>query len=363
MSLAEQRPLDRVDWLRLLPAEHREKIASLFEEVGYGFGEVIIAEGDPADAFYIITTGRARVVTNGENGQELFLNNLSVGDQFGEIALLQGGRRTATVRASGPVSALKLSREHFLALVEHNPALKVHLETLVRHRELHNYLRQSTLLKEAPLQVVSDLLSRLHPVNFRAGEKVISQGDPAGPMYIVREGRLTVTRQEDGRETRLAFLRAGDYFGEMSVLTGAPRGATVTAFTDCELLGFSADSLQELVGQNAHLASLVEQRIAQYKAQGSVARVPLDFHEAAPLEDGPAEPAADGEQRAENAAGAAQAGPSDQSGAEDELRRKHKLKRFRFVAQADEMDCGAAALTMVLKLHGGNLSMARKASK
>ena len=84
--------LRRSDLFQFLPDEHFEKICSLLQEEQHDFGDLIVKHGDPANAFYILISGRARVVKSGaNNGEEIVLGTLRPGDSFGEAAL--SGRR------------------------------------------------------------------------------------------------------------------------------------------------------------------------------------------------------------------------------------------------------------------------------
>jgi ABC-type lipoprotein export system ATPase subunit len=88
-------------------------------------GAVIVREGDVADAFYIVTGGSVEVLLRHPSGQEILVHRLGRGEFFGEIALLRGGTRTATVRAApdGPAELMALDRETFDELVrESQPA-------------------------------------------------------------------------------------------------------------------------------------------------------------------------------------------------------------------------------------------------
>jgi len=85
--------------------------------------EVIMHQGDAGDCFYIITEGLARVSIVSANGREITLDFLEKGAVVGEIAVLDGGERTATVTALEPVSALRLDRVAILAIMVERPDL------------------------------------------------------------------------------------------------------------------------------------------------------------------------------------------------------------------------------------------------
>src|SRR5262245_35293159 len=92
-------------------------------------------------------------------------------------------------------------------------------------------------------------LGRLQPIVMAAGQTVIRQGEPADRFYLVETGTLEVTqRDDDGAEHALRKLGPNDVFGELGLLTGAPRSATVTATTDGSLLALDGPAFLELVG-------------------------------------------------------------------------------------------------------------------
>lgn len=83
---------------------------------------------------------------------------------------------------------------------------------------------------------------------YAAGEQVIRQGDPGGSLFVVMAGRVEVTVADaGGTPVKLALLGAGDYFGEMSLMTGAPRVATVTAVEETRLLEVGKDSFKKIL--------------------------------------------------------------------------------------------------------------------
>jgi len=92
-------------------------------EVGdYMAGHSIVRQGDPGDAFYVVLTGQAKVTSNGR-----FLARALPGDHFGEIAVLDGGDRTATVSSETPMTLLILRRRDLLQALRDDPELSMHM--------------------------------------------------------------------------------------------------------------------------------------------------------------------------------------------------------------------------------------------
>ncbi len=352
-------------FFRYLPPPLRDRVTSTLQEASYGFGDAIVREGDPGDAFYILTSGHARVVKTSEGGEEFPLGVIRAGEEFGEMALLQGEPRNATVRCSSEVSVLRLDRRDFQRLLEEVPALHDAMTLLVRHRTLQTFLREFTDLGRLPFPVQRALVERLTPMTAAAGDTVIREGEPAGPMYVIESGRARVYIGDHGRPRNVAFLRTGDYFGELSVLRGSPRTASVEALTECRLLALAPESLSALARDYPELRRVLDTRAAQYNAKGE-ARVPLDFAE----EMLPAELAAHnkvalgGEEEAgrERAATETAADEDADPFATDEglfTKRGRRIRRFPWVQQIDEMDCGAAALGMICRHFGRRVSLTR----
>jgi CRP-like cAMP-binding protein len=118
-----------------LPAPVRELVAAAFTAVEYAFGDEIVRQGDEPDGFYVLASGRARAVRH-DAGGEVALGSLSAGDTFGETGLLEGTARTATVRASSPVRALRLEPGLFRAIAARHPEVRDRLQAQARARRI-----------------------------------------------------------------------------------------------------------------------------------------------------------------------------------------------------------------------------------
>jgi small-conductance mechanosensitive channel/CRP-like cAMP-binding protein len=109
---------------------------------------------------------------------------------------------------------------------------------------------------------------------YAAGEKVCVQGQPGDTFYIIRRGRLQVTAKdpESGDVYLTAEMRAGQYFGEMALLTGEPRSATVAALTDAELLRLRKEDLRAILTENPKVEEMISQVLAERKLKTDLAR-------------------------------------------------------------------------------------------
>lgn len=123
------------DLLRLVPLfagmsdRSFESIATVASEVDFAAGDALVRQGEPGSAFYIIVKGRATVDRGGTT-----LRDLGPGDFLGEIALVDGSARTATVTALEPVEAVTVTRDDFLDLFDRLPVFRLEVLNALTQR-------------------------------------------------------------------------------------------------------------------------------------------------------------------------------------------------------------------------------------
>ncbi|RMD77267.1 MAG: ATP-binding cassette domain-containing protein, partial [Lentisphaerae bacterium] len=196
---------------------------------------------------------------------------------------------------------------------------------------LQGFLQQYTRFARTPLPVLQRILQFLKPVEYHKGDIVFREGDPGGCVYIIEKGRLMVYRErEAGEREILAYLRPGDYFGELSLLEGMHRTATVEAISDVRLHQLSPEDWQAITEEYRELEHLVKERIAKYKNESGPQRIPLDFAQLPEnMEDEHDEEEDTGEEPSTGKA------------------RGTGHTNFRFIKQIDETDCACASFAMV----------------
>ena len=342
---------------RFLSDEHFAALEPLLQEEHFDFGDVIVKQDDPADSFYVLTRGRARALKIKSDGEEIPLGVLKPGDSFGEAALAEGGKRTATVRCSTAVDVLRIARSDFLELVEQVPELRRYIEMIGRNRAVQSFLYQFSNFGRLPAPALRSMIDKLTPIGVAKGSLIIREGEAAGPLYVIEKGRARAFTGVNGRELNLAFYREGDFFGELSILNGAPRAASVEAFTDCQLFALEPQAVLELRYRFPEFDKLLSERLALYQAK-TEARIPLDFtEELLPAETRRADKTElDGEQA-----------PTEAEEKEHPFADEHgyfrkrgkRIRRIEHIQQIDEMDCGAASLGMICRHFGRKVSLAR----
>jgi small-conductance mechanosensitive channel/CRP-like cAMP-binding protein len=148
---------------------------------------------------------------------------------------------------------------HTVAPEARNEAVKLDIARRKASLLRVDFLR---LLPEESLERLASL-SRTLP--FMPGEAIIRQGDPGSALYIVQRGEVAVVvgRTETHSIAELARLGPGEFFGEMSLMTGANRTATVRAFTDCELVEVDKDAFHTVIASEPRFVEPITRVLAE----------------------------------------------------------------------------------------------------
>ncbi len=196
---------------------------------------VIVGEGEESDGVFVVVRGRVRVERQG-----VVLATLGPDSFFGEMALLSKKPRAATVIAEVKTELLEIPKDVLTDLVADDPGVAQALDHFNRARLLENLSHVSPLLQELPRDVVDGALAAFGGKRAAAGNKLVEEGGEGPGLFVVLSGELDVTgagtKGAPGMQMRLKRLGPGDVFGEMSLLSGAPASASVTAASDCALL-------------------------------------------------------------------------------------------------------------------------------
>jgi CRP/FNR family transcriptional regulator, cyclic AMP receptor protein len=112
------------------------------------------------------------------------------------------------------------------------------------------------LFAELSRQELEQVVSVAIPRSFPKGVRVFHEGDDSDACYVVRSGDLRVTREHsDGRAIALATLNSGDFFGELAMLDGGARSASVETLSDAELLALPAIDMRRVIAAHGEIAA------------------------------------------------------------------------------------------------------------
>jgi CRP-like cAMP-binding protein len=222
MSVSLDRITDFLSTVPLFRELDRAAVRGFAEytrERKFSKGAMIVAEGDPGDSLFVVRSGEVKVVLAGEDGRDVILNVLNVGDHFGELALIDGRPRSAHVIATQASSLLMLSRADFRRQVEQSPQVAWGLMV-----ELSRRLRQAD-------GTIGSLV--LLDVPGRVAKVLLEHATPGEPATLVKQLTHQVIAQMIGA-SRETVSRAMAEFQEKGIISVQRRIVTITDRTALE---------------------------------------------------------------------------------------------------------------------------------
>jgi CRP-like cAMP-binding protein/cytochrome P450 len=261
-------PRDEAEVTIAMPSLSRPALARIMAHVRtltFRPGDVIIRQGDAADRFYILTEGRVEVRREHGTGEPVVLARLEPGAYFGEIGLLHRVPRTATVQALSAVTTLALERADFEQIVAESDLTASEISELAQHRTMSARLAEA--LPGLSLEEIGRVMPRVEPMRHAAGAIIVRQDEPADRFYILVRGEVEVLNHHpSGDDILLAVLGPGDYFGEVGLVQGRPRMATVRALTEVETLTLGIEGFRSLLSESERtsrqIAAVIAGRLA-----------------------------------------------------------------------------------------------------
>jgi len=119
--------------------------------------------------------------------------------------------------------------------------------------------RAYSVFSDLPVQRIDSVAGELQTVKVQAGEIVVRQGGPADKFFIVVDGSVDVEKQDDAGFRKVASLHRGHFFGEVAIMRGTPRAATVRATEPTTLLAMDRDVFRDLVAQSLGMTADFDQ--------------------------------------------------------------------------------------------------------
>ncbi|KAI0306956.1 camp-dependent protein kinase regulatory subunit [Multifurca ochricompacta] len=276
---------------RDLDEEQETGVLNAMRETHVTAGQVVIRQGDVGDYFYVVESGLLHCyirTPQPPSGRRSWgpdkaspdadvdvqfgklVQKCTPGTSFGDLALMYGHPRAASVVAVEPSTLWCLDRITFRTII---------LNAAHRRRTMYEqFLSTVTLLSSLSPTERSKIADALVSQAYDDGEPVVRQGDMGDTFFFVEEGEAEVTKTHQGddgetREIVVGHLARGDYFGELSLLRLAPRAATVSAirrppdsnFPGLKVAGLDAQAFTRLLGP---LREIMERNAGTYGSYG-----------------------------------------------------------------------------------------------
>lgn len=224
-----------------------------------GMGEFVFRKGDEGRSIYVITSGAAEEVGHTKYKEEVKCATLMDGGFFGENAYFTGLPRSSEVRAITDLELLEIDREDMEGLAELHPNLAKVLLNFYKERILDRLLATSKIFRHLTSDERKEVLEFVWVERFGRGADVVREGEEGKTMYLVKSGAAEVWKRDaEGKKKSLVMLSEGDYFGEVALMLDIPRTATVTAFTDLDLVVFSKQLIGLVSIKNPMVKKVIE---------------------------------------------------------------------------------------------------------
>ncbi|WP_298301147.1 cyclic nucleotide-binding domain-containing protein [uncultured Erythrobacter sp.] len=218
-------------------------------------GEVIFRRDAPGSSLFALAQGSVAVEVN-PNDPSITVP-IGQGSIFGEVGLVSGRRRGATIRAAEDVVVVELSRKAALKLIGSSPEAAEAVKRISIERQILQ-LFGSGLTPED----IKPLVDSAETEEVSAGKVVIQEGDNDKDLFIVRFGSMQVEKGGEGRQTFLGLIPAGNFFGEMGVIDGQARMSTVKASVKSEVIRLPGEGFLELLAKKPQLRERAVQIMA-----------------------------------------------------------------------------------------------------
>ena len=218
----------------------------------YRAGETIFEKNAPGSSLFAIASGSVLVDVGG--GVQV---PIETGSIFGEVGLISGRRRGATIVAAEDSICVEISRTAALKLQSQVPAAKRAITRISIERQLLQMFG-SGLTKDD----VADIVAAAEVKPVKAGEHVLTEGNEGDDIYVVRTGSMIVEKRIGGKPVFLSYLVAGSFVGEMALIAGGKRTATVKAAIKSEVIRLPGVAFSALLAAKPALLDKVRRDMA-----------------------------------------------------------------------------------------------------
>jgi CRP-like cAMP-binding protein/Fe-S-cluster-containing hydrogenase component 2/thioredoxin reductase len=253
------------DWLEFLrlnvailnelsPLQMREFMLDS-EARHYAAGEVVFERGDIGSSLFGIASGS--VVVQVSQADPSITVPIGTGSIFGEVGLISGRRRGATIRAAEDSILVEVPRMAALKLMSAVPAAKRAITRISIERQLLQMFG-SGLTSDDLVEAIESAVVE----SVKAGEAIIQEGAEGRDIFVIRQGSMVVEKAIGGKPVFLSYLPAGSYVGEMALLEGGRRTATVRAAIKSEVIRIDGDAFRHLLNRKPALLARARQDMA-----------------------------------------------------------------------------------------------------
>jgi ATP-binding cassette, subfamily B, bacterial HlyB/CyaB len=324
--------LTSVDLLSALTRADIERLAESAQSRLLAFGDTVCTAGEEAGGLFIVKSGSIRVFS-ADADKETSLGVRKAGEVFGEMVVLREYQHEWSARASSKTELLFIPRNVISPILAANPTARAFVASRVAVSSAGGLISHLfDLRSKVDKSELEELTRSVGVKRVGAGQVVLKQGSGEDRrLYVVRHGEVRVVRNDEGDEYKLATLRKGETFGEKACLMRQDQPASVIAGADTTVLVIPEKVVQLILERNPKVREVLEERIRTVDKELQRQKKVAERRKPAMVLD---------------------------------LKSKSELgqnviRRFAWIQQAEEMDCGAACLAMVCKHYGVGMTLGK----
>ncbi|HYI49754.1 MAG TPA: cyclic nucleotide-binding domain-containing protein [Allosphingosinicella sp.] len=224
------------------------------EPRAYRAGDLVFQRNEPGASLFAVADGSLLVELDAKDPSQTV--PIARGSIVGEVGLISGRKRNATVRTAEGAIVIEIPRSAALKLIATNSAAKREITRIATERML---LRMVGSASEEDLK---DLLESAEIQEIRAGQAIINEGDEGYDVFIIRQGSMVIEKSIGGKPVFLSYLPAGAYVGEMALIDGGRRTATVRAAIKSEVIKLDGDAFRALLAAKPDLLERMKDEMA-----------------------------------------------------------------------------------------------------
>ena len=252
---------------RTCSEEELQDIIDAFDTAHFKADSVVIQQGDAGDTFYVVEEGQLDIMvsiadvnkdTGASSTRECQVGAPYLpGSSFGELALMYGSPRAATIRAKTDCALWSLDRNAFKCITG---SYKKKREGIILDTIRKVKIGDQVLGEVLDSSAVDAMALATHSDEFRKGDVIIRQGETGDAFYIIESGTIDVFISDQGTEP-VARLTSGQFFGEKALLSEDVRQATCIAATDAKCLTLTREDFVQMLGNLQDLLKASDKRL------------------------------------------------------------------------------------------------------
>lgn len=242
----------------LLTSQEKQSLIDYGVVNSGAIGDVLCQQGEDDHRVFIIVMGEVEV-SEGSGDKKVVLAHLRRGEVFGEISALFNTPRISTVTITKPSVILELAGDMFEKIISGRSELYDAILDRYQSRLSETALRSVDLFRHKNKESLATLIQASEIVAIPQGGVIVSEGEVGNNFYIIVRGTARVSHLIGDKAINLALIKAGDYFGEWSILTGAPRSATVSAINHVYALRIDRKVILEFIQKNPDITEEIDE--------------------------------------------------------------------------------------------------------